>query len=355
MLVIDDSARIRSVMKELIDREKDMECVGAAPDPMAAREMIKSLNPDVLTLDVEMPGMGEPGFLERLMRLHPMPVVMVATLTERGSGITFRALEPGAVDFVSRPKMDIARGMEEHAGEITDKIRAAAQEHVRKISAAPSIQEKISVDAVLPSVAGRIPATEKLIIIGASTGGTEAIKEVLTRLPADVPGILVTQHMPENFTRSFAERLNGLCKISVKEAEHNERILPGHAYIAPGHSHLLLKRSGANYLAELNQGPPVNRHRPSVDVLFRSAANVAGANAIGIILTGMGKDGAQGLLEMRQAGSHTIAQDEASCVVFGMPREAILMGGASEVLPLQDIARRTVEYLASHSGKGNRV
>jgi two-component system chemotaxis response regulator CheB len=354
VLVIDDSARIRSVMKELIDREKDMECVGAAPDPLAAREMIKSLNPDVLTLDVEMPGMDEPGFLERLMHLHPMPVVMVATQTERGSSITFRALELGAVDFVSRPKMDIARGMEEYAGEIADKIRAAAQAHVRKISAAPLIQQKNSADAILPSVAGRFSATEKLIIIGASTGGTEAIKEVLTRLPADVPGILVTQHMPENFTKSFAERLNGLCRISVKEAEHNERVLPGHAYLAPGHSHLLLKRSGANYMTELNQGPPVNHHRPSVDVLFRSAANVAGANAIGIILTGMGKDGAQGLLEMRQAGSHTIAQDEASCVVFGMPREAILMGGASEVLPLQDIARRTVEYLALHGNKNNR-
>ncbi|WP_435628365.1 protein-glutamate methylesterase/protein-glutamine glutaminase [Candidatus Ferrigenium straubiae] len=356
VLVIDDSALIRSVMKELIDREKDMECVGAAPDPLVAREMIKSLNPDVLTLDVEMPRMDGLDFLERLMRLRPMPVVMVSTLTERGSNITFRALELGAVDFVSKPKLDITRGMEGAAGEIADKIRAAAQARVRKASPTPPpIQEKFSADAILPSVAGKFSSTEKLIIIGASTGGTEAIKEVLTRLPADVPGILVAQHMPENFTKSFAERLNSLCKISVKEAEHNERILPGHAYIAPGHSHLLLKRSGANYMTELNQGPPVNRHRPSVDVLFRSAANAAGANAMGIILTGMGKDGAQGLLEMKQAGSFTIAQDEASCVVFGMPREAILLGGASEVLPLQNIARRTLEYLASYSGKSNRV
>ncbi|HEU0283346.1 MAG TPA: chemotaxis response regulator protein-glutamate methylesterase [Gallionella sp.] len=355
VLVIGGSVLIRSMMKEFIDREKDMECVGAAPDPMAAREMIKSLNPDVLTLDVGMLKMDGLDFLERLMRLRPMPVVMVSTLAECDSNITFRALELGAVDFVFKPKLDIARGMEEYAGEITDKIRAAAQSHVRKIAAAPLIQEKFSVDTILPSVAGRFFSTEKLIIIGASTGGTEAIKEVLTRLPADVPGILVTQHMPENFTKSFAERLNSLCKISVKEAEHNEKILPGHAYIAPGHSHLLLKRSGANYMTELNQGPPVNHHRPSVDVLFRSAANVAGANAMGIILTGMGKDGAQGLLEMKQAGSHTIAQDEASCVVFGMPREAILMGGASEVLPLQDIARRTLEYLASHNGNSNRI
>ena len=357
VLVIDDSALIRSVMKEIIDREKDMECVGAAPDPLVAREMIKSLNPDVLTLDVEMPKMDGLDFLERLMRLRPMPVVMVSTLTERGSDITFRALALGAVDFVSKPKLDIARGMEEYAIEITDKIRAAAQAHVRKTPVAPAldVEKKYSADAILPSLAGRYSSTEKLIIIGASTGGTEAIKEVLTRLPADVPGILVTQHMPENFTKSFADRLDSLCKISVKEAEHNERVLPGHAYIAPGHSHLLLKRSGANYMTELNQGPPVNRHRPSVDVLFRSAANVAGANALGIILTGMGKDGAQGLLEMRQAGSHTIAQDEESCIVFGMPKEAINIGGACEVLPLQGIARHALEYLATHSVKGIRV
>jgi two-component system, chemotaxis family, protein-glutamate methylesterase/glutaminase len=349
VLVIDDSALIRGVMKEIINRENDMECVGAAPDPLVAREMIKSLNPDVLTLDVEMPKMDGLDFLGRLMRLRPMPVLMVSTLTEKSSDITFRALELGAVDFVSKPKLDIARGMEESAIEITDKIRAAAQARVRKTFIAPLIQEKFSADAILPSAAGRFSSTEKLIVIGASTGGTEAIKEVLTKLPADAPGVLVAQHMPEHFTKSFADRLNSLCKISVKEAEHNERILPGYAYIAPGHSHLLLKRSGARYIVELNQGPLVNRHRPSVDVLFRSAANVAGANALGIILTGMGKDGVQGLLEMKQSGSHTIAQDEASCVVFGMPKEAIAAGGVREVLPLQNIARRTMEYLSSHS------
>lgn len=357
VLVIDDSALIRNVMKEIIDREKDMVCVGAAPDPIVAREMIKAVNPDVLTLDVEMPKMDGLDFLERLMRLRPMPVVMVSTLTERGSDVTFRALELGAVDFVSKPKMDIARGMEEYALEITDKIRAAAQSRVRarKTAMPLQVQERYSADAILASSApARFASTEKLIIIGASTGGTEAIKDVLTRLPADVPGILITQHMPENFTKSFADRLDSLCKIRVKEAEHNERVLPGHAYIAPGHSHLLLKRSGANYMTELNQGPPVNRHRPSVDVLFRSAANVAGANAMGIILTGMGKDGAQGLLEMRNAGSFTIAQDEASCVVFGMPREAIALGAAVEVQSLQNVARRTLEYLAS-AGRGNRV
>ena len=349
VLVIDDSALIRGVMKEIIDRENDMECVGAAPDPLAAREMIKILNPDMLTLDVEMPKMDGLDFLERLMRLRPMPVLMVSTLTDRGSDITFRALELGAVDFVSKPKIDIARGMEEYAIEITDKIRAVAQARVHKPSSASLMQEKYSADAILPSAKRKFSSTEKLIAIGASTGGTEAIKEVLTKLPADAPGVLITQHMPEHFTKSFADRLNTLCKISVKEAEHNERILPGHAYIAPGHSHLLLRRSGARYIVELNQGPLVNRHRPSIDVLFRSVANVAGANALGVILTGMGKDGVKGLLEMKQAGSHTIAQDEASCVVFGMPKEAIAAGAVREVLPLQNIARRTVEYMSSLS------
>jgi two-component system chemotaxis response regulator CheB len=218
---------------------------------------------------------------------------------------------------------------------------------VHKTPVAPVVLEKLSADAILPSATGRFSSTEKLIVIGASTGGTEAIKEILTMLPADSPGVLVTQHMPENFTKSFADRLNRLCKISVKEAEHNERILPGYAYIAPGHSHLLLKRSGAHYIIELNQGPLVNRHRPSVDVLFRSVANIAGANALGIILTGMGKDGVQGLLEMKDVGSYTIAQDEASCVVFGMPKEAVAAGGVREVLPLKNIARRTMEYLSA--------
>jgi two-component system, chemotaxis family, protein-glutamate methylesterase/glutaminase len=348
VMVVDDSALIRGVLKEIINRETDMECVGVATDPLVARELIKALNPDVLTLDVEMPKMDGLDFLERLMRLRPMPVLMISSLTEGGSNITFRALELGAVDFVAKPKLDIARGMEEYAIQITDKIRAVSQAQVRRKTIEPQIHEKYTADAILPSTKARYSSTEKLIVIGASTGGTEAIKDILTKLPADAPGVLVTQHMPEHFTKSFADRLNSLCKISVKEAEHNERILPGFAYIAPGNSHLLIKRSGARYMVALNQGPLVNRHRPSVDVLFRSAANVAGANALGIILTGMGKDGVQGMLEMKQAGSHTIAQDEASCVVFGMPKEAIAAGGVSEVLALQKIAHRTMEYLSSH-------
>ncbi|MEO8343213.1 MAG: chemotaxis response regulator protein-glutamate methylesterase [Gallionella sp.] len=346
VLVIDDSALIRDVLKKIINLEHDMECVGAAPDPLVAREMIKALNPDVLTLDVEMPKMDGLDFLERLMRLRPMPVLMISSLTEAGSDVTFRALELGAVDFVSKPKLDIARGMEEYAIEITDKIRAVAQAQMRKSVISSVVQEKFSADAILHSASGRFSSTEKLIVIGASTGGTEAIKDILIKLPADAPSVLIAQHMPEHFTKSFADRLNTLCKISVKEAAHNERILPGHAYIAPGHSHLLLKRSGAHYIAELNQGPLVNRHRPSVDVLFRSAANLAGANALGIILTGMGRDGVQGLWEMKRAGSYTIAQNEASCVVFGMPKEAIAAGGVCEVLPLQNIARRAMEYLS---------
>lgn len=358
VLVVDDSALIRSLMKEIINNQPDMLVVGAAPDPIVAREMIKQLNPDVLTLDVEMPRMDGLNFLEKLMRLRPMPVLMISSLTERGSDITFRALELGAVDFLAKPKMDISRGMQEYADEIADKIRAAAKAKIHKPAATmPSslITPRLSADAVLPALSNTIASTEKLIILGASTGGTEAIKEFLVRLPPDCPGILIAQHMPEAFTDSFAKRLDSLCKISVKEAQHGDRVLPGHAYIAPGHSHLLLKRSGANYMCELNQGPPVNRHRPSVDVLFRSAANCGGPNCIGVILTGMGKDGAAGMLEMKQAGAYNFAQDEASCVVFGMPKEAIAMGGVDEVVPLHEMAPKVMKYLVGMGTRAFRV
>lgn len=353
VLIVDDSALIRSVMKQIISSQSDMEVVGAAPDPIVARELIKQTNPDVLTLDVEMPRMDGLDFLEKLMRLRPMPVVMVSSLTERGSEITLRALELGAVDFVTKPKISIQSGMEEYASLITDKIRVAARAKIRARTIPKPTDGQGSES--LPQIRNPLTSSEKLIIIGASTGGTEAIKEFLIRMPSDCPGILITQHMPEGFTRSFAQRLDNLCKISVRESEGGERILPGHAYIAPGHSHLQLVRSGANYMTQIDQGPPVNRHRPSVDVLFRSAAACAGKNAVGVILTGMGKDGAQGMLEMKNAGAYNFAQDEASCIVFGMPREAIAVGAAHEVVSLDAMAGRVLGYLAEHGGRALRV
>lgn len=353
VLIIDDSALIRSVLKEIIDSHPDLKVVGSAPDPLVARELIKQLNPDVLTLDVEMPRMDGLGFLEKLMRLRPMPVVMISSLTEKGSDVTLRALELGAVDFISKPKLDIARGLQDYSTEIAEKIRTAARAHIKKANL--DVQKSLSADAVLPSLANRIASTEKLIIVGASTGGTEAIKDFLIKLPPDSPGIAITQHMPEAFTKSFANRLDSLCKIRVKEAENGDRILPGHAFIAPGHSHLLVKRSGANYVCELSNGPPVNRHRPSVDVLFRSAANCVGKNAIGVILTGMGKDGAAGMLEMKQAGAYNFAQDEMSCVVFGMPKEAIAVGGVDEIVPLQQMSSKVMAYLSTLGQRAFRV
>jgi two-component system chemotaxis response regulator CheB len=352
VLIVDDSALIRGVMKEIINSQPDMEVVGAAPDPLVARDLIKQTNPDVLTLDVEMPKMDGLDFLERLMRLRPMPVVMVSSLTERGSEITMRALELGAVDFVTKPKVSIQSGMLEYTELIADKIRIAACAKV-KAHALPGGAG--GVRPALASVRNPFTSSEKLIIIGASTGGTEAIKDFLVQLPPDCPGILIAQHMPEGFTRSFANRLDKLSKISVKEAEGGERVLPGHAYLAPGHSHLLLERSGANYMTRLDQGPPVNRHRPSVDVLFNSAAVSAGRNAVGVILTGMGKDGAAGMLEMKNAGAYNLAQDEASCVVFGMPKEAIAIGAVDEVGPLHDLPRRVLEFFAKHGNLAMRV
>jgi two-component system chemotaxis response regulator CheB len=333
VLIVDDSALIRGIMTELVNQQPDMEVVGAAPDPYAARELIKQTNPDVITLDVEMPRMNGLEFLEKLMRLRPTPVVMVSTLTEHGSEVTLKALELGAVDFIAKPKLGVREGMEDIERDITDKIRAAALAHIRR---RPSGVE--TVDAPRPLAGHVLSTTEKLICIGSSTGGTEALKEVLSRMPANSPAILMTQHMPESFTQSFAARLNGLSAMTVKEAEHNERILPGHAYLAPGHSHLLVRKSGAYYYTELSRSEPVNRHRPSVDVLFGSAARVLGPNAVAVILTGMGKDGAAGMLEMRQAGAHTIAQDEASCVVYGMPKAAVEIGAVQEIAPLTGIA-----------------
>ncbi|NVD97185.1 MULTISPECIES: chemotaxis response regulator protein-glutamate methylesterase [unclassified Massilia] len=352
VLIVDDSALIRSVMTEIINSQPDMEVVGVAPDPLVARELIKQTNPDVLTLDVEMPKMDGLDFLEKLMRLRPMPVVMVSSLTERGSEITMRALELGAVDFVTKPKISIQTGMREYTDLIADKIRAASKARIRARTLAQPGAEGA---ATLPQLRNPLMSSEKLIIVGASTGGTEAIREFLMQMPSDCPGILITQHMPEGFTRSFAKRLDSLCKISVVESAGNERVLPGHAYIAPGHSHLLLTRSGANYMTKLDQSEPVNRHRPSVDVLFRSAAQNAGKNAVGVILTGMGKDGAAGMLEMKTAGAYNFAQDEASCVVFGMPREAIAVGATHEVGALQALPGMVLGYLAQHGKRALRV
>lgn len=346
VLCVDDSALIRDLMREIVNEQPDMEMVAVAPDPLVARDLIKQHNPDVLTLDVEMPRMDGLDFLERLMRLRPMPVLMVSSLTQAGSEITLRALELGAVDFIEKPSMGIRSGMQGYSELIAEKIRAAARSRPRRKPASPQAQvERIQAPMV---------SSEKLLALGASTGGTEALRRVLEVMPANSPAILVVQHMPGGFTRSFAKRLDGLCAMTVKEAEDGERVLPGHAYIAPGDAHLKLMRSGANYQAALDSGPPVNRHRPSVDVLFDSVARVAGRNAIGALLTGMGKDGAAGLLAMREAGSPTLAQDEQSCLVFGMPREAIARGAASEILDLEDIAPRLLA-LAAASGRAQRV
>lgn len=338
VLCVDDSALMRQLMTEIINSHADMEMVASAPDPLVARDLIKEFNPDVLTLDVEMPRMDGLDFLEKLMRLRPMPVVMVSSLTGKGSEVTLRALELGAVDFVTKPSLGIREGMLAYSQMIADKVRAAsrAKLHLRGPQSAPVMLK-----------AGPLLSSEKLIAIGASTGGTEAIRHVLQPLPATSPALLITQHMPPGFTRSFAERLNKLCQITVKEAEDGERILPGHAYIAPGAMHLELVRSGANYQVKLNEGPPVNRHKPSVDVLFKSVAQHAGRNAVGVILTGMGNDGAAGLLAMNKAGAWTIAQNEASCVVFGMPREAIALGGASEVVDLHQISQHMLTKISA--------
>ncbi|WP_280188241.1 protein-glutamate methylesterase/protein-glutamine glutaminase [Delftia sp. PS-11] len=363
VIVVDDSALVRSLLTEIINRQPDMVCIGSANDPLVAREMIRELNPDVITLDVEMPRMDGIDFLGRLMRLRPMPVVMISTLTERGAEVTMRALELGATDFVAKPRVGVANGLQELASQIVDKIRVAAVAQVRRLpvpprgvaappaaassggAAAPAaaVPATAAVHAAATHVArpasplGRI-STEKLIAIGASTGGTEAIREVLIHLPADCPAIVITQHMPPGFTTSFAARLNSLCQMTVKEAQHGERLLPGHAYIAPGGKHFSVQRSGANYVAVVDDSPPVNRHKPSVEVLFKSVAACAGRNAYGIMLTGMGADGAAAMREMKDAGSYNFVQDEASCIVFGMPREAIAHGAADEVLPLNQIA-----------------
>jgi two-component system chemotaxis response regulator CheB len=345
VLVIDDSALMRGLLTEMINSAPDVEVVGAAPDAVIAREMIKALNPDVLTLDVHMPKMDGLEFLDRLMRLRPMPVVMVSSFTSAGSETTLKALELGAVDFIGKPRADGAKRIEEYAEELIEKIRAAKGARLRH-HVAPAPVTTLPTKAPMtpaPLATARLGAGGKIIFLGASTGGTEAIKEFLMAIPADCPPILVVQHMPESFTASFARRLDGLCAPRVMEAQGNEKVEPGTVYIAPGHSHLQIRRTAAGYVTELLATPPVNRHRPSVDVLFDSAATLVGRQAVGVILTGMGKDGAQGLLRMRQAGARTFGQDEASCVVYGMPREAFLIGAVEEQWALEEIGKRVLQ------------
>lgn len=352
VLIVDDSALVRHLLTELLGSDPGIEVVGAASDPFIAREKIRSLSPDVLTLDVEMPKMDGITFLSNLMRLRPMPVVMVSSLTEQGANVTLEALELGAVDFVTKPKVDLAATLDSYAAEIIAKVKMAASARVRPLERRPvsiEIVPKHSADVILKQ-GSRKPhfrTTDRIIAIGASTGGTEAIKEVLMGMPPDAPGIVIAQHIPEAFSGPFAERMNRSCAMTVCEAKDGQQIVTGHVYIAPGSHHLLVERDGARYICRLSDGPPVNRHRPSVDVLFRSVAQNAGANAIGAILTGMGADGAQGLLEMHNAGAPTIAQDERTSVVWGMPGEAVKCGGAEVVLGLDEIASRLMRFASS--------
>jgi two-component system chemotaxis response regulator CheB len=352
VLTVDDSALMRQVLATLLAKDPDIEVIGSAPDPYIAREKIKALNPDVLTLDVEMPKMDGLTFLEKLMRGHPMPVVMVSSLTEVGCQTTLRALELGAVDFITKPKIDLREGMEDIAQDLIAKVKAAAGARIKRSELRVSgseLDSKLETRNPKPTSlsTAMIKTTDTIIAIGASTGGTEAVKDILAALPPNTPPIVITQHMPERFTKTWADRMNGLCRISVKEAQDGDSVLPSHALIAPGNYHMRLVRSGARYTVRIDQEPRVNRHRPSVDVMFESVARYAGGNAVGVILTGMGGDGAKGLLTMKQAGASTIAQDEASCVVFGMPKEAIKLGAADKILPLGDIAGAVLGY-ASH-------
>ena len=358
VVVVDDSALVRSLLTEIINQQPDMTCIGTANDPLAAREMIREKNPDVITLDVEMPKMDGLEFLSRLMRLRPMPVVMVSTLTEQGADTTLRALEMGAVDFVAKPRIGVSAGLRELGAEIVEKIRIASRARVtRLVAASPAPPKPTDAGSALRPSASPMArlSTEKVICIGASTGGTEAIKDILVQFPADAPAIVITQHMPAGFTTSFAARLDSLCKINVSEARNGQRILPGHAYIAPGGKQFSIERSGANYVAVVDDSEPVNRHKPSVEVLFQSCARVLGPNAIGIMLTGMGGDGAVAMKEMRDAGAYNYAQDEASCVVFGMPKMAIQHDAVQEVLPLKQIAAAVMERLSQTGGVRHRI
>jgi two-component system chemotaxis response regulator CheB len=338
VLVVDDSAVVRQTLADILSSDHQIEVMATASDPFIAAERMKEEIPDVITLDVEMPRMDGITFLRKIMSQHPIPVVMCSSLTEQGSETALRAMEYGAVDIIQKPRMGTKQFLEESRIRICDAIKAAA--HVRPISlTVRQVTPKYTADVIMakPNTKAMIQTTEKVIVVGASTGGTEALRVFLEAMPADSPGIVVVQHMPEHFTTAFSRRLDSLCQITVKEAENDDTVIRGRALIAPGNFHLLLKRSGARYFVEVKQGPLVSRHRPSVDLLFRSTARYAGKNALGIIMTGMGDDGARGMLEMKNAGAYTIAQDEATSVVFGMPKEAIKWGGVDKVMPLEKI------------------
>jgi two-component system chemotaxis response regulator CheB len=345
VLVVDDSAIVRKTMTEVLHSDPEIEVMATASDPFVAAERMRDQVPDVMTLDIEMPRMDGLTFLRKIMTQHPIPVVICSSLAEENARSTIRALEYGAVEIIAKPKLGTRQFLEESRVLICNAVKAAAGARVRAIQPSRMVEQKLTADAILSApTSAMAETTEKVVVIGASTGGTEALRELLESLPADAPGIVIVQHMPELFTRAFAQRLDGLCAVSVKEAQTNDTVLRGRALIAPGNHHLLLKRSGARYFVEVKDGPLVCRHRPSVDVLFRSAARYAGRNAVGVLLTGMGDDGARGMLEMKQMGAHTIAQNEASCVVFGMPKEAIKLGGVEKVMPLDTIAGGILKY-----------
>lgn len=338
VLIVDDSAIVRKIFAEELSKYSDIEVVGAAPDPYVARDKIVNLKPDVITLDIEMPRMDGLTFLKKLMKYHPVPTIIVSSLTPKGGKLTLEAMDIGAVDVIGKPGSSYSVG--DMSAQLVEKIRAASRVTIKRRESSP--------DANVPDsepIKALSQTTNKIIAIGASTGGTEALKKVLTKLPPNSPGIVIVQHMPANFTTAFAARLNDICRISVKEAEDNDSVIPGTALVAPGNFHMILRRSGARYYVEVKTGPMVYHQRPAVDVLFKSTAQYAGANAIGVILTGMGSDGAEGLLEMKKAGAGTIAQDEKSCVVFGMPKEAIKLGAADKVVSLEMIASEIIKMV----------
>jgi len=345
VLIVDDSAVVRQTLQEILSSDPQIEVIATAGDPFIAADKIKEHVPDVITLDVEMPRMDGITFLQKIMSQHPIPVVICSSLTGKGAETTLKALEYGAVEIITKPSLGTKQFLEESRVRICDAVKAASLAHLKRVSLTNrKVEPKLTADAMLakPSSRAMVQTTEKVVVVGASTGGTEALRAFLEALPPDAPGIVIVQHMPENFTAAFARRLDTLCKVTVKEASDNDSVIRGQALIAPGNRHTLLKRSGARYYVEVKDGPLVSRHRPSVDVLFRSAARYAGKNAVGVIMTGMGDDGARGMLEMKEAGAFNIAQDEASCVVFGMPNEAIKRGSVDKVLSLENIRDEVV-------------